>query len=152
MTVLSAQTLRRVKPIKPFMERTAAHGMTFGLSACGYDVRIAENFVAWPSSFNLASTIEQFEMPDDCCAMVMDKSTWARRGICVQNTIIEPGWNGYLTLEITNHHWWPVRLIAGMPIAQIVFHKLDEPTEMPYRGKYQNQAAGPQAARLLHKI
>jgi dCTP deaminase len=141
-----------MKPIEPFFERTAEHGMTFGLSACGYDVRIAESFVLWPLMFSLASTIERFQMPNDCCAMVMDKSTWARRGICVQNTIIEPGWCGYLTLEITNHHFWPVRFIAGMPIAQIVFQKLDEETELPYRGKYQNQQAGPQQARLLHKV
>ena len=148
MTVLSAQSIRKIQPITPFKERTVQDGMTFGLSSCGYDVRIAEGFISWPMTFKLASTVEHFNMPDDCCAMVCDKSTWARRGICVQNTIIEPGWRGYLTLEITNHGYWPVRFKPGMPIAQIVFHRLDEPTEQPYRGKYQEQERGAQPARL----
>lgn len=87
-------------------------------------------------------------MPNDVLAKVSDKSTWARRGIAVQNTVIEPGWRGFLTLEITNHGKQIIDIAAGMPIAQIIFHRLEAPAENPYSGKYQNQAAGPQPARF----
>lgn len=105
-------------------------------------------------------------MPIDVAGSVKDKSTWARRGLAVQNTWIDPGWEGYLTLELSNHHFafrgpprWLRRqrdewrkdmagktlvIAAGMPIAQIVFERLDEPTELPYRGKYQRQEMGAQ--------
>lgn len=86
-------------------------------------------------------------MPHDVCADVKDKSTWARRFITVQNTFIEPGWKGYLTLEIVNHSFRLVRIRRGDPIAQIVFMRLEEPTERPYTGKYQDQERGPQPAR-----
>lgn len=151
MTVLSAQRIREIRPIMPFVERTAENGLTYGLSACGYDIRIAESFLMWPQRFILASSIEYFHMPVNVCARVMDKSTWARQGITVQNTIIEPGWNGYLTLEIVNHSFSFRRIKAGQAIAQIVFELLDQATEMPYKGKYQNQEAGPQAARLIDR-
>ena len=149
MTVLSAQTIRRRVMVSPFYERTQVNGLSFGLSTAGYDVRIAEDIWMWPGRFVLASTIEHFDIPDDLLAIVHDKSTWARRGLTVQNTVVESGWKGYLTLELTLHSWRPIRLRAGDPIAQIVFHKLDEPTELPYSGKYQNQPAGPQRARFV---
>lgn len=148
--ILSAQTIRKLKPITPFNERTAENGLTYGLSSCGYDIRIAESFTLWPQRFVLASSVEHFIMPDDCCARVMDKSSLARQGIVVQNTIIEPGWNGWLTLEIVNHSWGFRKLVSGQAIAQIVFERLDEPTEQPYRGKYQNQNRGAQPARLVN--
>jgi dCTP deaminase len=87
-------------------------------------------------------------MPTDVIGFVHDKSTLARFGIAVQNTVIEPGWTGILTIELTNHSDEFLWLTAGQPIAQIVFHELDAPTERPYSGKYQNQEAGPQAARF----
>ncbi len=95
----------------------------------------------------LASTIERFKMPNNLVGIVHDKSTWARRGIAVQNTVIEPGWEGWLTLELTNHGPEPVLLKRGMGISQILFHLLDEPTEIPYEGKYQDQERGPVAAK-----
>lgn len=151
--ILSAQTIRRLCQrqggmLAPFHERTIANGMSFGLSACGYDVRIAQGYVLPPGDFVLASTVERFDMPDFLCARVMDKSTWARRGIALQNTIIEPGWRGYLTLEITNHALWPITIVAGDPIAQIVWEMLDEPTEQPYVGKYNDQPDRPVEALL----
>lgn len=151
MAILSAQTIRVTPIITPFHERKTAYGMTFGLSSCGYDVRIAETITMWPMRFVLASTIERFRMPKNICARVLDKSSWARQGICVQNTFIEPGWEGFLTLEITNHRWGFKKLMAGMPIAQIVFEELDQPTDLPYRGKYQNQERGAQPARLVNQ-
>ena len=145
--ILSAQSIRTRKPIEPFYERTVVSGMSFGLSHAGYDVRIAETVILMPGHFSLASTVEKFDMPDDLIAMVHDKSTWARRGLSLFNTVIEPGWRGYLTLELTNSGHDLLRIHAGDPIAQIVFMRLDEPTESPYTGKYQDQEAGAQAAR-----
>jgi dCTP deaminase len=144
--ILSAQSIRRRCPVDPFHERTVSHGKTFGLSSAGYDVRIREAVILRPGDFALASTVERFTMPDDLLARVADKSSWARKGLTVQNTVIEPGWRGYLTLELANHG--PNRLVieAGSPIAQIIFELLDEPTEQPYRGRYQNQPPEPVAA------
>lgn len=152
---LSAQSIRewcqnRKPMIEPFHERTAFKGKTFGLSAAGYDVRVefsAGNALYLAAgAFTLASTIERFQMPRNLMGVVHDKSSWVRRGICVQNTIIEPGWEGYLTLELTNHSDQDIILQAGMPIAQVVFHMLDKPTDQPYDGKYQDQQRGPQPA------
>ena len=71
-------------------QRSKEGGLTFGLGPAGYDVRIAETVFLWkPLSLRLASTIEKFNMPNDVLATVTDKSTWARRGIFVQNTVIE---------------------------------------------------------------
>jgi dCTP deaminase len=155
--ILPAQTIRRLcvqaNLITPFCERTVHNGRSFGLSHAGYDVRIAENVCVTACdggrAFRLASTIERFQMTDDLIAFVKDKSSWARQGLTVQNTVIEPGWCGYLTLELTNHSSQWINLNSGDPIAQIVFQRLEEPTESPYptTGKYQNQEAGPQPAR-----
>lgn len=142
--ILPAQIIRLIKPVTPFHERTKEFGMSYGLSAAGYDIRISEAFWLMKNDFKLASSLEEFDMPNNLLAYVKDKSTWARQGLAVQNTVIEPGWKGYLTLELTNHSNIPIRFEKGMPIAQIVFHRLDEPTEQPYDGKYQNQAAGAQ--------
>lgn len=156
--ILSGQTIRKRKIFEPFHERTTHNGMTFGLGPAGYDVRIAERLELGAQStvkgrlmkprFSLASTVEHFTMPDDCIAYVKDKSSWARRFVMVQNTVIEPGWRGFLTLEITYDGDEGIIIEAGSPIAQILFHKLDEPTESPYDGKYQDQASGPQPAKF----
>lgn len=148
MSILSAQSIMAARPISPIRTAGKIRGRSYGLSHAGYDVCIAEDFVMWPQRFVLASTQERFHMPNNVAARVHDKSTWARLGITVQNTFIEPGWHGYLTLEITNHCWRFRKLRAGDPIAQIVFEWLDEPTKFPYDGKYQNQPAGPQPAIL----
>lgn len=132
--------------VDPFYERTVANGMTFGLGPAGYDVRIKQRLTLMRGEFALASTVERFAVPTDVLAKVADKSSWARRGLAVQNTIIEPGWTGWLTLELTNHGHAPIDIEAGAPIAQIIFHQLLEPTEIHYSGKYQNQADAPVAA------
>lgn len=149
MTVLSSQTLRRVRPVSPFEERTLHDetGTTFGLSSCGYDIRLDQFVELAPLQFCLASSVERFSMPTNIVGIVHDKSTWARRGVAVQNTVIEPGWRGYLTLELTNHSENYLILPRGTPIAQVLFHALDQDTETPYDGKYQNQDRGPQEAR-----
>jgi dCTP deaminase len=140
--------------LDPFVERTVLEGMSYGLSACGYDIRIndgcflgAANQRLHPS-FILGSSVERFRLPPYLVGIVHDKSTWARLGLAVQNTVIEPGWEGYLTLELTNHSRRGITIRPGSPIAQVIFHILDEETEFPYSGKYQNQEKGPQAARF----
>ena len=153
MAILPAQTIRALclksgGLINPFHERTQHDGMTFGLSSAGYDVRIAEDLWLVSGTFRLASTLESFRMTDDLVARVCDKSSWARQGLTVQNTIIEPGWRGFLTLELTNHSGQDIQLRRGMPIAQIVFERLEAATEQPYAGKYQDQEQGPQPARF----
>ena len=169
MTILSAQTIRKLHLVDPLVERQqhVETGCSFGLSACGYDVRLDQDITISPGCFVLASTMEKFHMPRNVVGKVHDKSTWARRGVAVQNTVIEPGWTGYLTLEISCNimignyftEYWklPIRLgevpkvvlPKGTPIAQIVFEFLDQPTEQPYPedGKYQNQERGVVEAR-----
>lgn len=146
--IVPAQLLRAIKPVEPFVERSVEGGMSYGLSAAGYDVRVAEDIYLEPGDFTLASTLERFITPPDLVGIVHDKSTWARLGLAVQNTVIEPGWQGYLTLELTNHGHGIISIAKGMPIAQIVYHKLMQPTEQPYQGKYQNQEQGAQEARF----
>ena len=133
--------------ISPFVEHGIVRGMSFGLSAASYDVRIAESVTIYPGEFVLASTMERFCIPNDVLMVAHDKSSWARRGLAVQNTIFDPGWRGYATLELTNHGKEPLDILAGDPIAQVVCHLLTEPTAQPYSGKYQDQEAGPQPAR-----
>lgn len=147
--ILSSQSIRRRGILTPFLERSKSHGMSYGLGPAGYDVRIRESMHLAPGQAKLASTLEHFDMPADVLGMVADKSTWARRFLTVQNTIIEPGWTGYLTLELTNHSDVSIRLEEGMPIAQIIFHLLDEPTEQVYRGKYQGQ--GPRPIKAIYE-
>ena len=148
--ILPAQMIRaREGMIVPFVERGLFNGMSYGLSAAGYDIRIDRDVTLAAGCFTLASTLERFFIPLDVMAIVHDKSSWARRGIMVQNTVFEPGWHGYATLELTNHNAAGAAIFipAGAPIAQLVFHQLAAPTELPYVGKYQNQGRGPQQAR-----
>lgn len=145
--ILSAQTIRKYGIVTPFCERTVIHGMSFGLSSCGYDIRIAQDEMMFRQNFFLASSIEHFEMPDNVVGRVCDKSTLVRKGLSVHNTIIEPSWRGYLTLELYYTGLPPLFLRAGQPIAQVLFEFLDEPTEQPYSGKYQDQIAEPVEAK-----
>jgi dCTP deaminase len=97
-----------------------------------------------PGDFFLASSVERIKMPTNMIGFIKDKSSWAREGLCVQNTVLEPGWEGWITLELSfhrNHH--SVTIESGDPIAQIIFQWLDKPTENPYTGKYQNQEGRP---------
>jgi len=142
MTVLSCYALRVARPVEPFVERTIHNGMSYGLSHAGYDVRIKQGLTLNPGAFSLASTIEYFITPTDLVGIVHDKSTWARRGVTVQNTVIEPGWCGFLTLELTNHGEEPVVIREGDPICQVVYHLLDMAVR-GYSGKYQNQPDEP---------
>lgn len=158
--ILPAQLIRRrqvagnmvgLPLIEPFFERSKEQGMTFGLGPSGYDVRIKQRLDLAPSgapgSFALASTIERFNLPDDLDMTIFDKSSWARLGVSLFNTVAEAGWRGYLTLEIVNQTAWAITIPEGSPIAQVKFHRLSEPTEQPYRGKYQDQPNEPVMTR-----
>jgi dCTP deaminase len=95
-----------------------------------------------PHGFILGHTVEYFNMPRRIMGICMGKSTLARCGIGVLVTPLEPGWSGYLTLEIVNHTQLPVRIQTGIGICQINFLESDEDCETSYAdrgGKYQNQ-------------
>ena len=156
--ILPAQTIRKLALVYPTVERTNYEfqlnkkkwmTLTFGISAASYDVRLDEPVVFRPSKHIvvLASTHERFSLPADIAGSVKDKSSWARRGLFVQNTFIDPGFFGYLTLELTYQGHELLILETGTPIAQVVFERLEAPTELPYDGKYQDQQRGPQEAR-----
>lgn len=136
--------------IVPFHERGVFEGVTFGLGPAGYDIRLAEDMEIGVNEFQLAASMEQFFLPSDLLMRVVDKSSWARRGLLVQNTVAEPGWRGFLTLEITNHGDLK-RVRAGTAIAQVIFDCLDEPTDRPYNGRYQNQPFGPVEAKIARE-
>jgi dCTP deaminase len=154
MSVLSGQSIKKANIMKPFDERTELNGMTYGVGAASYDCRIdlGPNCVSKKMTIRagrcaLAATKEKFKMPNNVCGFVKDKSTYARLHISVFNTFIDPGWEGYLTLEIANHSEKAITLIDGDPICQIVFMRLDEKAEKPYKGKYQNQRRGAVSAK-----
>lgn len=92
-----------------------------------------------PGDFILACTMEYFHLPKGITGLAKDKSTLARMGIAVQNTVLEAGWEGQLTLEITNGGRWPVELPIGQGITQILFALGDEPLNSYIGGKYQYQ-------------
>lgn len=150
MTVLSSQSIRNLKIITPFVERSKHEetNTSYGLSAASYDVRLDQSIILPSGGFRLASTLERFHMPNFLIGIVHDKSTWIRRGLALQNSVIDPGFSGWITLELTNHGSNDFFLKEGTPIAQIVFHRLDETTEQPYPldAKYQGQQRGIQQA------
>lgn len=145
--ILSAQSIRHRGIVHPFYEGCKYMGMSYGLQPAGYDIRIKEPVVLAPYGFTLASALEELRMPTDIMAMVADKSTWARRGIALQSTWVQPGWRGHLTLEISNHGPDEISIEFGMPIAQLIFFKVDHPTDIPYNGRYQDQKPEPVAAK-----
>lgn len=166
--VINDVDLVRLSPIVGMVHRKmVAEGTSYGLSEAGYDIRIKQQIrfssirgkpivlvtevdhqhetvgttTQKGGRFTLASAIEEFDMPTNLVGVVHDKSTWARRGLSVFNTVIEPGWKGFLTLELVYHGDTPLVIPAGAGIAQVLFHELK--LERAYRGKYQYQADMP---------
>ena len=153
MSVLSAQSIRRLCKsyagmIDPFTEREVVNGKSFGLSACTYDCRIDDGLILEPGQSALASTLEYIRLPHNVCASILDKSTYARWFLTAFNTHIDPGFCGYVTVELVNLGNESINLQSGDPLCQLKFEWLDYPTELPYVGKYQDQERGPQPARL----
>ncbi len=163
--VVNGRALLQAAPIVDMLStKESLGGVSFGLAEVGYDIRLKQdvNFFPRPlamrwvmvkdalsdspaetceGNFAIASAMEEFRMPCDLMGIVHDKSTWARQGLSVFNTVIEPGWNGFLTLELVYHGNKELFLPAGTGIAQVVFHKVIEPAQ--YQGKYQDQADQP---------
>lgn len=101
-----------------------------------------------PGELWLASTREIVTLAPSVAAQIAGKSSLARDGLVVHLTagFIDPGFSGPITLEIVSHNPNPLTLTAGMPVCQLVFFRLDTPTDAPYNGKYQG-ATGPQESR-----
>ncbi len=146
--IINGKTLLSRAPVSPIIgQKCKDQGVSHGLTEAGYDLRIKQTVILHPlRRFAIASTVERFAMPDDLVAVVHDKSTWARRGLSVFNTVIESGWHGWLTLELVYHGWGVLKIPAGAGIAQALFHQISEPAR--YEGKYQGQADRPVAAIL----
>ena len=166
--IINRQTLLSLAPIKHMVNsKFHEHGVSSGLGEAGYDIRIDQGIKFFGDTggtvvqrdkasgigvhrpfrgrFVLASAMEEFDMPTNLVGVVHDKSTWARRGLSVFNTVIEPGWQGFLTLELVYHGNEELLIPAGAGIAQVVFHATSNEAE--YTGRYQNQKAGPQPAK-----
>ena len=146
--IINQNKLYEAKPLRPmYQSKFRAHGVSHGMSEAGYDIRIKQTVILHPlRRFALASTIERFEMPENLVAIVHDKSTWARRGLSVFNTVIEPGWSGWLTIELVYHGLFPLRIPAGAGIAQVIFHQIAVPASYA-GGKYDNQPNHPVRAK-----
>ncbi|ECL6163968.1 dCTP deaminase, partial [Campylobacter jejuni] len=156
----------------PFCEANIGKGVvSYGLSSYGYDIRVGREFkiftnvnstvvdpknfveenvvdfegdvcIVPANSFALARTIEYFKMPDDVLAICLGKSTYARCGIIVNVTPFEPGFEGHITIEISNTTPLPAKIYANEGIAQVLFLQGDEKCDTTYKdkkGKYQAQ-------------
>jgi dCTP deaminase len=152
--IYNKQSLLSAAPIKDMLtEKVRGQLCSHGLSEAGYDIRVKQDVIfssagAWVngyyeagSRFVLASAIEEFQMPEYLVGVVHDKSTWARQGLSVFNTVLEPGWKGFLTLELVYHGRGRLHIPAGTGIAQVIFHEMMDYAS--YDGKYQNQADRP---------
>jgi dCTP deaminase len=105
------------------------------------EYEVDDHILIPPNSYVLGRSVEYFRMPSDVLAVVLGKSTYARSGIIVNVTPLEPGWQGHVTIEISNATPLPAKVYAYEGIAQVVFLKGEAP-ETSYadkEGKYQNQ-------------
>ncbi|TMK32150.1 MAG: dCTP deaminase [Actinobacteria bacterium] len=123
-------------------------------------VEVAEPdpFILHPGEFVLGSTLERVAIPDDMVARLEGKSSLGRLGLLIHSTAgyVDPGWDGYLTLELSNVANLPITIYPGMKIGQISFFRLTTPAERPYgstetRSKYQGQR-GPTASRFFEEF
>ena len=112
-----------------------------------------EPFILHPGEFVLGSTLERIKLPDDLVARLEGKSSLGRLGLLIHSTagFIDPGWDGHVTLELSNVANLPITIYVGMRIGQLSFVRLSEPAESPYvtaalGSKYQGQA-GPTPSR-----
>ncbi len=107
-----------------------------------HDLKDVDECVIPPNSFALASTVETFSVPADVLVLCVGKSTYARCGIIVNVTPLEPEWVGQVTLEFSNTTSLPAKIYAGEGVAQLLFFQSDQRCETTYKdreGKYQNQ-------------
>jgi dCTP deaminase len=120
----------------------------------GETIEDDEPFVLHPGEFVLGSTLERVQLADDLVARVEGKSSLGRLGLLVHATAgyVDPGWNGHLTLELSNVSTLPIRLYYGMKIGQLSFQNLTTPADRPYghpglKSRYQGQTM-PTASRI----
>ncbi|WP_456399752.1 dCTP deaminase [Persephonella sp.] len=107
-----------------------------------------EGFVIKPKQFILATTVEYIKLPDYLTAFVEGRSSLGRLGLFIENAgWVDAGFEGNITLEFYNANSRPLKIYPGMRICQLVFAKMEEPAEKPYRGKYQGQR-GTTASRI----
>jgi dCTP deaminase len=165
------QIEKRIR-IEPFAPQQSRKGIiSYGLTSYGYDARVDRHFKVFtnarctivdpknfdplsfvdieadfclipPNSFALAETIEFFEIPRDILCVCLGKSTYARCGIIVNVTPLEPEWRGRVTIEISNTTPLPAKIYAGEGIAQFLFFEATSPCRTSYAdkgGKYQDQ-------------
>jgi dCTP deaminase len=164
-----AQNHGMIEPFEPGQVRQGT--ISYGVSSYGYDIRVAPEFKVFtnvfnvvvdpkqfddrsfvdvnadfciipPNSFALARTVEFFRIPRNILVLCVGKSTYARCGIIVNVTPLEPTWRGFLTLEISNTTPLPAKIYANEGIAQLIFFQGDEEPETAYedrKGKYQDQ-------------
>ncbi|MCL5062210.1 MAG: dCTP deaminase [Nitrospiraceae bacterium] len=158
--------------IEPFNKKQVRKGViSYGVSSYGYDMRIGDEFKIFtninntvvdpknfdpksfvdykgdvciipPNSFVLASSLEYFRIPRDVLVICLGKSTYARCGLVVNVTPLEPEWEGHVTIEISNTTPLPARIYANEGIAQLIFLQAAELCEVSYKdkaGKYQAQ-------------
>lgn len=158
--------------ISPFVERQKRDGViSYGLSSYGYDARVSDDFKIFtnidsaivdpkdfshkgfvdrkadvciipPNSFVLARTVEYFKIPRNVLVICVGKSTYARCGIIVNVTPLEPEWEGYVTLEFSNTTPLPAKIYANEGACQFLFLKGDNICEVSYAdksGKYMHQ-------------
>ncbi len=158
--------------IEPFVEKQRREGViSYGLSSYGYDARVADEFKIFtnvdnaivdpkefdgssfvdrktevciipPNSFALARTVEYFRIPRDVLVICLGKSTYARCGLIVNVTPLEPEWEGHVTLEISNTTPLPAKVYANEGLCQFLFLKGDGVCEVSYAdksGKYMGQ-------------
>ena len=159
--------------IKPFEKnQIRKEGISYGVSSYGYDARVSNHFkiftnvdsavvdpknfsnqsfvdrktdvcVIPPNSFVLASTVEYFKIPRDILVICLGKSTYARCGIIVNVTPLEPEWEGHVTLEFSNTTPLPAKIYANEGAAQFVFLKGNEEPTITYdkrNGRYMKQS------------
>ena len=110
-----------------------------------------QSFELQPGSFLLGVTIERFTMPDNIIGIAVGKSTYARCGLQVNVTPLEPGWRGYLTLELSNPTKNPIRIYPGEGIIQVIFFRAESVPAVTYLargGKYMDQPAEPILPRI----
>ena len=115
-------------------------------------------FVLHPGEFVLGSTLERIRLPDDLVARLEGKSSLGRLGLLIHSTagFIDPGWDGHVTLELSNVANLPITIYPGMKIGQISFFRLSTPADVPYgststKSKYQGQR-GPTASRFFEEF
>jgi dCTP deaminase len=157
MAVLCDTQIRELIDIEPFADAARRPGrISYGVSSYGYDVRVGTRFkiftptprhggmcIVDPNSFALCETVETFTIPRDVLVVCLGKSTYARCGLIVNVTPLEPEWRGKVTIEISNSTPLPAKVYANEGIAQMVFLKADRVCAVSYadkKGKYQDQS------------